>query len=251
MRLLLVDDDDLLASLLEKGLRTEGYALDRAATYGHAEALATRNEYDLILLDWNLPDHPGVRLCNALHVLGRTPLILMLTVRTTEDDRIAGLDAGADDYLAKPFGIGELKARIRALLRRAPRLAAADLQVGDVVVDRMHRVVRRAGATIDLTPKEYAILEYLALNAGRVVSREQLVNHVWDDNHDPASHALEVHINNIRSKLGAAQDLVQTRRGHGYLLPSPAESMSSDYQPAPPPARTAPSEQLPGCLSKS
>ncbi|MFN0177776.1 MAG: response regulator transcription factor [Gemmatimonadales bacterium] len=218
MRLLLVDDDPLLADTVVRGLRREGYALDIAPSHAAAECLLTVNDYDLVLLDWNLPDGPGLDLCPLIRGRGRSTAILMLTVRTMEHDRVVGLDAGADDYLGKPFGMSELKARLRALLRRQARPVIDKIGVGGYVVDRARREVRHDGRLIHLTPIEYAIVEVLALNAGRWTSRAELVDHVWDDNHDPASHSLEVHMANLRSKCGGGKGLIRSCRGYGYVL---------------------------------
>lgn len=225
MRVLLVEDDELEVEMLSKALRTEGYALDTAGSCRAAEVLLDLNDYDLLLLDWNLPDEPGIRLCERIRARGRSLPVLFLTVRSAEEDLIAALDAGADDYLVKPYSVRELRARIRALLRRQPVILNRQIAVSDLVIDLGQRQVRRGGCPIPLAPKEYAVLEYLACHAGRVVSRAELCNHIWDDNHDPASHTLEVHINTLRSKLAGASGtwVIRTHRGQGYMLEAPED----------------------------
>jgi two-component system copper resistance phosphate regulon response regulator CusR len=220
MRILVVEDDKHLAHLIAKGLREEVYAVDVAATAEDALVQAAVNEYDAIVLDIVLPRRSGLDVVRELRGRGSRVPILLLTARDAVEDRIAGLDAGADDYLVKPFDFGELLARLRALLRRGPALVPQEIVVGDLLVDtRAHRVWR-AGEEIALTPKEYALLEYLARNAGRVVSRADITAHVWDENHDPLTNAIEVYINRLRRKVDRAgrPPLLVTRRGAGYAL---------------------------------
>ena len=220
MRVLVVEDDSKLASMLERSLREHGYAVDVATDGERALYQAAVNEYDAIVLDVGLPRRSGVEVSRALRARGMRVPILMLTARDAVDDRVAGLDAGADDYLTKPFALQELLARLRALLRRMPELLPTDLRVDDLVLDTRSRTVTRAGTPIALTTKEYGVLEYMARHAGRVVGRAELSDHVWDENHDPSSNVIEVYINRLRRKIdeGRARPLIHTRRGAGYLL---------------------------------
>ena len=215
--------------MLARSLREEGYAVDAAADGDRAVAQAAVNAYDAIVLDVGLPRRDGLAVARELRARGlRTP-ILMLTARDAVDDRVAGLDAGADDYLVKPFSVRELLARVRALLRRMPELLPATLAVGDLVLDTRTHTAARAGRPVPLTAKEYAMLEYLARHAGRVVGRAELTEHVWDENHDPFSNVIEVYVNRLRKKVdgGHAVPLIQTRRGAGYLL-APAGPAAAD-----------------------
>ncbi len=233
MRILVVEDDAKLADMLQRSLREAGYAVDAAGDGDRAVAQAAVNAYDAIVLDVGLPRRDGLAVSRELRARGvRTP-ILMLTARDAVDDRVAGLDAGADDYLVKPFSVRELLARVRALLRRMPELLPATLSVGDLVLDTRTHAAARAGRPIPLTAKEYAMLEYLARHAGRVVGRAELTEHVWDENHDPFSNVIEVYVNRLRKKVDggarggpAPAPLIHTRRGAGYLLaaspPEPA-----------------------------
>ena len=218
MRLLLVEDDAKLADMLARSLREQGYAVDMANDGERAYYQARVNDYDGIVLDIGLPSRDGLDVSQQLRKEGKRVPILMLTARDAVRDRIAGLDAGADDYLTKPFALEELHARLRALLRRLPNLLPPTLEVADLTVDTRSQTVRRAGRTIPVTAKEYSLLEYLARNAGRVVGRAELCEHVWDENHDPFSNALEVYINRLRKKVdsGDMAPLIHTHRGAGY-----------------------------------
>jgi len=219
MRLLLVEDDAKLADMVARSLREQGYAVDIAADGNRAESQARINEYDGIILDLGLPGQDGLQVSQALRKAGKRVPILMLTARDAVRDRVAGLDAGADDYLTKPFALEELHARLRALLRRMPEMLPPTLQVSDLVVDTRSQTVKRGARTITLTGKEYSLLEYLARNAGRVVGRAELSEHVWDEKHDPFSNALEVYINRVRRKIdGDGPSLIHTHRGSGYRL---------------------------------
>ena len=219
MRVLLAEDDVYLSAMLAKGLREHANAVDvasdgDAAVYQHAV-----NEYDIVILDVLMPGRDGFDVCRELRRRGLTMPVLMLTARDAVSDRIAGLDAGADDYLAKPFDFSELLARMRALLRRAREVRPVEITIGDLVVDTRGQVARRGGRQIALTTKEYALLEYLAQNAGRVVGRADICADVWDDNHDPFSNAIEVYIGRLRRKVdGDRTPLIHTRRGAGYML---------------------------------
>jgi len=220
MRLLLIEDDVHLADSLARGLREQAHAVDVASDGRHGGYLACVNSYDAIVLDVMLPGRGGFEVARDLRDHGLTVPILFLTARDAVKDRIAGLDSGADDYLTKPFDFGELLARLRALARRRATLAPEHLRVGDLEVDTRRQVASRAGAPITLTTKEYAVLEFLARNAGRVVGRAEITEHVWDDNHDPLSNSLEVFISRLRRKIdaGARRPLLHTRRRSGYLL---------------------------------
>lgn len=220
MRILIAEDDAKLADVLARSLREAGYAVDVAGDGERALTQAAVNAYDAIVLDVGLPRHDGLEVSRALRARGARVPILMLTARDAVDDRVAGLDAGADDYLVKPFSVRELLARLRALLRRMPELLPATLTVGDLVLDTRTHTAARAGRALSLTAKEYAMLEYLARHAGRVVSRAELTEHLWDENHDPFSNVIEVFINRLRKKVdgGAGAPLIHTRRGAGYML---------------------------------
>jgi DNA-binding response OmpR family regulator len=220
MRILLVEDDAIIASSLSKGLREEAYAVDVATDGDAAVYQAAINPYDAIVLDVMLPKRDGFAVCRELRQRGLTTPVLMLTARDAVRDRITGLDSGADDYLTKPFEFGELLARLRALLRRGPALAPAVLSVRDLELDTRAQRATRAGRDLALTTREYALLEFLARNAGRVVGRAEISDHVWDDNYDPASNLIESYINRLRRKLDAPDlpPLIHTRRGAGYVL---------------------------------
>jgi two-component system copper resistance phosphate regulon response regulator CusR len=220
MRVLVVEDDPKLAELLARSLRERSYAVDVVRDGEAALVEAVVNPYDAVILDVVLPRRSGIEVCRELRRRGSRVPVLMLTARDAVRDRVTGLDAGADDYVTKPFALEELLARLRALLRRGPEMLPSGITVGDLVVDTHAQRAARAGAPIALTTKEYAMLEYLARNAGRVVGRAELCEHVWDDNHDPFSNAIEVYINRLRNKIdrGAAVPLIHTRRGSGYLL---------------------------------
>ena len=219
MRLLLAEDDPYLSAMLSKGLREHAYAVDVVADGDSAVVQATVNEYDLVVLDVMMPKRDGFAVCRELRRRGSVAPVLMLTARDALADKIEGLDAGADDYLAKPFEFAELLARLRALLRRTREIRETEIVVADLVVDTRGQTARRAGTLLPLTTKEYALLEYLARNAGRVVGRAEISGHVWDENHDPLSNAIEVCINRLRRKVdGGRSPLIHTRRGAGYLL---------------------------------
>ena len=211
--------------MLSQGLREQTYAVDVAADGEAALWQVHDNDYDLILLDVMLPRKDGFTVCRELREAGVTVPVLMLTARDAVHDRIAGLDHGADDYLTKPFDFYELLARVRALLRRGPALLPDILQVGDLAVDTRARSVSRAGRRIELTGKEYALLEYLTRRAGQVVTRAEIAEHVWDESFDPFSNLIEVYVQRLRRRIdeGHALKLIRTRRGEGYLLSAEAE----------------------------
>ncbi len=220
MRLLLVEDDSRIARFVAKGLREQAYAVDVVTTGDEALYQAEINTYDLVILDVMIPGRDGFAVCRELRKSGQRVPILMLTARDAVEDRITGLDQGADDYLTKPFEFGELLARLRALLRRSGELRPAQIVVADLVLDTAAQTVSRAGKNISLTAKEYALIEFLARNAGRVVGRAEIAEHVWDESFDAFSNLIEVYINRIRRKIdgGAGMPLLHTRRGAGYVL---------------------------------
>ena len=217
---MLAEDDARVAAFVAKGLREQAYAVDIARDGEEAVYFASVNEYDLLILDVMLPVKDGHAVCRNLRVAGVRVPILMLTARGSVDDRVAGLDSGADDYLTKPFDFKELLARLRALLRRAAVFRPAMIEAGDLSLNTASHAVMRSGRPISLTAKEYALLEFLVLNEGRVVGREQIAQHVWDENFDPFSNVIDVYIKRLRAKIdaGVPRRLIHTRRGEGYLL---------------------------------
>jgi two-component system, OmpR family, copper resistance phosphate regulon response regulator CusR len=220
MRVLLIEDEPRMANVIAKGLREHSYAVD-VAHDGDAGLYQTSiNDYDIIILDVLLPQRDGFEICRELRRRGNSTPVLMLTARAAVDDRLTGFDAGADDYLTKPFSFRELLARIRALLRRDSNLRPDVLEIGDLVVDSASHRVSRANRDIQLTAKEYALLEYLARRAGQLVSRSEIAAHVWDDSFDPFSNTIEVYINRLRRKVddNHSVKLLHTRRGEGYIL---------------------------------
>jgi len=221
MRVLLVEDEPTAARVLAKGLREQGYAVDLAADGEAALLQATTVDYDAILLDLMLPRRNGLSVCRALRETGRPVPVLMLTARDAVEARIEGLDAGADDYLVKPFDFGELLARLRALIRRGHHpLAPERLSVGSLQIDTRARRVWVRAREVALTAKEYALLEYLARRAGDVVSRGDISEHVWDEHYDPVSNVVDVYIQRLRRKLNERghDSLIRTRRSEGYQL---------------------------------
>ena len=223
MRVLLVEDDDTLRESATAFLRASGFAVDAAATGKMARALAAVSPYDAVILDIRLPDDDGFALCTTFRTKVPAPRVLMATARDGVQDRIAGLDLGADDYLVKPYALGELVARLRALLRRPDHAAPVLLQVGDLVLDPATREGHRAGRTISLTTKEFAVLEVLMRAGGRVLTREYIGEHAWDDNFDPMSNVIDVYIARLRKKVDAPGEppLLATVRGAGYRLAAP------------------------------
>jgi two-component system OmpR family response regulator len=215
MRLLVVEDEARLLQSLAKALREEGYAVDVAADGDEALFKAETYNYDVVVLDIMLPKIDGWEVLKRLRKIKPTP-VLMLTARDAAQDRVRGLDTGADDYLVKPFDLSELLARIRALIRRSAGQARSQLEVRDVQIDTRARTVTRAGEAVVLTAREYAILEYLALHRGELVTRTALYEHLFDESDDTLSNLLDVHVSNIRKKLG--HDLIATRRGQGYCI---------------------------------
>ena len=223
MRILIIEDDSDLAGFIQKGLREECYAVDRAQEGEEGLFMVSTMSYDLIILDVMLPKLDGLTVCRRLRADGNKTPILLLTARGAVDDRVTGLNMGADDYLTKPFAFTELLARVRALIRRTgvdqtPRLTVADLEVDPVA----HRV-RRAGRDITLTNKEYALLEYLLRNPNRVLTRTAIIEHVWDIHYDGMTNIVDVHIRALRAKMDKefSPPLIQTVRGVGYVLKTP------------------------------
>lgn len=220
MRVLVVEDEVDLADAVARGLRNEGYAVDVA--YEGLEALekAAVNDYDLVCLDLNLPGADGLYVCRRLKATEDGPRVLMLTARDSLEDRVTGLDHGADDYLVKPFEFPELTARVRALLRRDGGRSGAVLEVGDLVLDTARHEARRDGELLNLTPKEFALLRYFMSHPGEVLSAEDLLEHVWDENADPFTNTVRVTVMTLRRKLDAPGDKqpIETVIGTGYRL---------------------------------
>jgi DNA-binding response OmpR family regulator len=219
MRLLVVEDDPRLSEVIVRGLREDGYAVDSVGDGQSALYQLAINTYDAVVLDVMIPPPNGFEVCRQMRASHLATPVLMLTARDAVDDRIHGLDAGADDYLVKPFAFAELLARIRALLRRTPLVAAPTLQVGDLIINTASHRVLRGEEEVVLTSKEYALLEYLARNAGRVISRSEIAEHVWDERFDPFSNVIDVYINRLRRKVDRAEPhRIVTRRNEGYML---------------------------------
>ena len=220
MRILIIEDDRKAAELLATGLREEGLIVDVASTGEAGDELASVNTYAAIVLDWLLPDKDGVGVCRDLRRRGVSTPILMLTARDALEDRVTGLDAGADDYLMKPYGFSELMARVRALLRRSELSRPVVLRVADLELDTVSQRVARGGQSIDLTAKEYAILEVLMRHAGAVVPRSAVTEHVWVSELDMSPNLLEAHLSRLRRKIdhGRRSRLIRTIRGRGYMI---------------------------------
>src|ERR1044071_2618047 len=219
MRILVVEDEKKVASFIKKGLQQEGYAVDMVYDGSEAIRFATDLEYDLIVLDLMLPKKSGLEVLRTVRLKRPRVPVLVLTAKGAVEDKVAGLDAGADDYLIKPFAFAELSARIRALLRRGTP-ESPPLRVADLEMDTAARQVRRGGQSIDLKLKEYALLEFLLRNAHRPVTRTMIVEHVWDIHFDSVSNVVDVHINSLRNKIdkGFQRPLIHTVRGVGYRL---------------------------------
>jgi two-component system OmpR family response regulator len=223
MRLLIAEDDAKLAGALSRGLRKEGYAVDVVGRGDEALLHARVYDYDAIIIDIMMPGADGIEVCRALRDEGRWSPVLMLTARDGVRDRIGGLDAGADDYLIKPFDFGELVARVRALLRRGAPERPAVLRVGDLQVDPAARSVTRQGESIELTAREFGVLELLVRQAGTVVSRVDVLEHVWDRNYEGSTNIVDVYVGYLRRKLEEpfGRPLIRTVRGVGYVVDSP------------------------------
>ena len=220
MRILLVEDSERLRRSVGTGLRRAGYAVDVSADGEEGLWYALGNDYDVIVLDLMLPRLDGLSLLRRLREAGKDTHVLILTARDTIEDRVLGLRTGSDDYLVKPFSFDELLARIEALVRRAHGVKRPVIRIGDVEIDPAARAVRRSGATIDLPPREFALLEYLAVRQGRVVTRAEVEAHVYDERAEPMSNVVDAAIYALRKKIDRPGDrsLIQTRRGVGYVL---------------------------------
>jgi len=220
MRILLVEDERKLSAVIKKGLKEVHYAVDLADNGEDALFLAQSNPYDLIILDIMLPGRDGISICRQLRKEKNTTPILMLTARDDVEDKISGLDSGADDYLTKPFSFPEFLARVRALLRRKNTEKSTRLQVADLELDQLARKVWRKGQAIELTATEYSLLEYLMLNVGQVVTRTMISEHVWNDDFDSFSNVINVYVNYLRKKVdqGHEKQLIHSLRGVGYVL---------------------------------
>jgi heavy metal response regulator len=220
VRLLVVEDESKVASFIKKGLEEEGYAVDLAADGELGLAMALERVHDLIILDIRLPKMDGLRVLQMLRRDKITTPVLLLTVRATIEDKVLGLDAGADDYLTKPFAFQELVARVRALLRRRAETEPSVLQVGDLSLDPARRTVTRGGVKIDLTAREFSLLDYFMRNPGRVLTRTMIAEHVWDYSFDTSTNVIDVYVNYLRKKIDAEREpkLLHTVRGVGYVL---------------------------------
>jgi heavy metal response regulator len=220
MRILVVEDEQKVASFIKKGLEEEGYAVDVAADGEEGLALGLARVHDLIILDIRLPKMDGLRVLQVLRQDHVTAPVLLLTVRATIEDKVLGLDAGADDYLTKPFAFQELVARVRALLRRRAEAEPTVLRIDDLRLDPARRTVTRGGEKIDLTPREFALLDYFMRNPGRVLTRTMIAEHVWDYSFDTSTNVIDVYVNYLRKKIDSGREpkLLHTMRGVGYVL---------------------------------
>jgi two-component system copper resistance phosphate regulon response regulator CusR len=209
-------------------LREQAYAVDASGDGDDAFYKLSINDYDAVILDVMIPGRDGFQVCRDMRSAGIAVPVIMLTARDTVQDRITGLDSGADDYLIKPFAVAELLARLRALLRRGEVVRPATIRIADLLLDTRAQSATRSGRELSLTSKEYALLEYLAREGGRVVSRAEIAEHVWDENFDPLTNLIDVHINRLRRKVdnGFSTKLIHTRRGAGYILLSPDQVTS-------------------------
>jgi DNA-binding response OmpR family regulator len=220
MRILLIEDERKVASFVARALREESYAVDISDTGPDGLERALGTSYDAILLDIRLPGLSGIEVCSELREKGIEAPILMLTARTLIEQRVEGLDAGADDYLTKPFAVAELRARVRALIRRGFNKSSSRLQWREFVLDRHRRCVKRGTEDIHLTSKEFALLEFLLIRAPETVTRTEIIEHVWNSNFDSGTNLVDVYINRLREKLGhsPSAELIHTVRGVGYSL---------------------------------
>src|SRR3984957_3813286 len=222
MRILVVEDEKRIADFLSRGMESAGYAVDLAGEGSHAIDMVHATEYDLIVLDLGLPDMDGLEVLRRIRNRKSSPPVLILSARDAVDDRVKGLELGADDYLTKPFAFVELLARVRALLRRG-QPTPERLQVGDLALDCIRRKVTRSNENVELAPKEFSILEYLMRNRGRPLSRTMIVEHVWDMDYDGLTNIVDVYIRHLRSKIDDKWPvkMIQTVRGIGYMLDLP------------------------------
>ncbi len=220
MRTLLVEDEKKIAEFIRRGLKEEGYAVDVAGDGQEGHFLATTQTYDVIILDWMLPQMDGVTLCRQLRQEKIATPVLMLTAKDTVADKVRGLDAGASDYLVKPFAFEELLARLRALLRRFEGQEQTVLKAADLTMDLVTHAVTRQGRKVELTAKEFALLEYFLRHKGEVVTRTMLSEHVWDMHFDSFTNVIDVYVNYLRKKIDKhfSRPLIQTVRGRGYIL---------------------------------
>ncbi|HEY5909226.1 MAG TPA: response regulator transcription factor [Verrucomicrobiae bacterium] len=220
MRLLLVEDEKKVADFVARGLRAERFAVDVAQDGDTGWRMAASLDYDLIILDLMLPRLPGTELLQRVRRNGRSAAVLVLTARDATQDKVENFEAGADDYLTKPFAFAELLVRVKALLRRPLPARSHVLRVADLEIDRLTQQVRRAGRRVDLTAKEYALLEYLAAHSGRVLSRTMIVEHVWDESFEGLTNIVDVYVRHLREKVDEPYDrkLIRTVRGVGYCL---------------------------------
>lgn len=227
IRILIVEDEAELADFVVRGLREEGFTVEHAADGDLGWAAMRSGEWDLIVLDWWLPGEEGLSLVKRYRGAGGTAPVLFLTARDAVADRVRGLDAGADDYLGKPFAFDELLARVRALVRRRDRSAEMTLAHGDITVDLAAQRARRAGKPLELTAKELSLLTFFLRHPGQVLSRTRIYDHVWDETFDGLSNTLEVHVMELRRKLEAhGPRVIQTVRGRGYMYEAPPASAS-------------------------
>jgi two-component system OmpR family response regulator len=215
MRILIIEDEPDLLRALAQALREEGYAIDTATDGEDGLFKAESWEYDAVVLDIMLPKLDGWEVLRRIRKTKKTP-VLMLTARDQSHDRVRGLDTGADDYVVKPFDLAELLARLRALIRRTSNQTRAAIEIGDIIIDTAARSISRAGESVALTAREYALVEYLALHRGEVITRTALYEHLFDENDSTLSNLLDVHVSNVRKKLG--HEFIVTRRGHGYCI---------------------------------
>lgn len=224
MRILLIEDEKALAHFVKKGLDEEHYVVDIAADGGIGLELFEKGSYDLVIIDILLPKIDGFTLCSKIRAINNSVPILILTARASVEDRVKGLDLGADDYLIKPFAFSELSARIRALLRRKAPQESMETKIGNVVLDRLRHSVTVSAELVDLTPREFALLEYLMRHCGYVVTRTMIAEHVWNLNFDSMTNVVDVYINHLRKKLEGkgAKTLIHTVRGVGYSLREPS-----------------------------
>jgi two-component system, OmpR family, copper resistance phosphate regulon response regulator CusR len=232
MRILIAEDDEALARFVRQGLEGEHYSVDVVGDGEKARTAAVESEYDVVILDLNLPTLDGVSVLRHVRLNKPSQPVLVLTQRSRVEDRVQCLDTGADDYLAKPFSFNELSARIRALVRRSHLPSESVLTVADLKLDRVQRVVERAGRRIELTTKEFALLEYLMRHAGRSVTRSMIIEHVWNLTFDTTTNVVDVYINYLRRKIddGHAVKLIHTVRGVGYGLNALAEKSVAEAQ---------------------
>ncbi len=226
MRLLLIEDERKVADFVARGLRAESFAVDVANDGDTGWELASGVDYDLIIVDLMLPGLPGTEVIRRLRRKGGSAAVLVLTARDATADKVENFEAGADDYLTKPFAFAELLVRVRALLRRPANNRPHVLRVADLEVDRLTQQVRRAGQRIELTSKEYALLEYLVAHAGRVLTRTMIMEHVWDESFEGLTNIVDVYVRHLRAKVDEAheQKLIRTVRGSGYCLTGEGES---------------------------